>query len=169
MFISKFSKNFSNIVFVIYSALLIWLVLFKLNINISEMDHYRSVNFIPFYYETDIGFSFHIKEVLYNVLIFIPLGVYIGIYKSEWSFLKKTVLGLSVSLLFELTQFVFALGASDITDIIANTAGGVAGIILCSLLKKLFPRKHITIVNVFGFMIEISVILLFVVLVIANS
>lgn len=166
---SNFKINFSNIVFVMYSALLIWLVLFKLNINIGEMDHYRSVNFIPFYYETEIGFSFHFKEVLYNVFIFIPLGVYINIYKSEWSFLKKTVLCLSVSLLFELTQFVFALGASDVTDIITNTAGGMAGIILCLLLKRLFPRKYTIIVNVLGFMIEISAIILLAILLIANG
>ena len=168
MFISKFSKNFSNIVFVIYLALLVWLVLFKINIDIREMDRYRSVNFIPFYYETDIGFSFHIKEVLYNVLIFIPLGVYINIYGSEWSFLKKIIPCLSVSLLFELIQFVFALGASDVTDIIVNTAGGMSGIILCILLNKLFPRKYITIVNILGFMIEILVIILLVILLIAN-
>lgn len=169
MFKSKSQKNFTNMVFVIYSALLIWLVLFKFNIDFREMDHFRSVNFIPFYYISEVGFSYHFKEVLYNVLIFIPLGVYVGIYKSEWSFFKKILPCLSVSLLFELIQFVFALGASDITDIITNTTGGIAGIVLCFLMKKIFPQKHITIINVLGVMIEILAILLLTILLIANS
>ena len=169
MFKSKFQKNFSNIVFIIYFALLIWLVLFKLNINFSEMSYFRSVNIIPFYYDREIGFAFHFKEVLYNVLIFIPLGVCIDIYKSDWSFFKKILPCLSISLLFEIIQFVFALGASDITDIITNTAGGITGAILCFLLKKMFPQKHITIINIFGFTAEILAVLLLAILLIANS
>ena len=169
MFKSKSQKNFSNIVFVIYFALLIWLILFKLNINFSEMSFFRSVNIIPFYYDTEIGFRFHFKEVLYNVLIFIPLGVCIDIYKSDWSFFKKILPCLSISLLFETIQFVFALGASDITDIITNTTGGIIGIILCFLFKKIFPQKHITIINILGFITEILAILLLEILLIANS
>ena len=169
MFKSKSQKNFSNIVFVIYFVLLIWLVLFKFNINLREMSFFRSVNIIPFYYDREIGFAFHFKEVLYNVLIFIPLGFCIDIYKSDWSFFKKILPCLSISLLFEIMQFVFALGASDITDIITNTAGGIVGIILCLLFKKMFPQKHITIINILGFIAEILAILLLAILLIANS
>ena len=169
MFRSKSQKNFSNIVFVIYFTLLIWLVLFKFNINFKEMSFLRSVNFIPLYYDREIGFAFHFKEVLYNILIFIPLGVCIDIYKSDWTFLKKILPCLSISLLFEIIQFVFALGASDITDIITNTTGGIIGIILCFLFKKMFPQKHITIINIFGFIVEILAILLLAILLIANS
>lgn len=169
MFRSKFQRIFSNIVFVIYFALLIWLVLFKFSINISELGSIRSVNLVPFYYDTEIGFAFHFKEVLYNVLIFIPLGLCIDIYKQDWSFGKKILPGLSVSLLFEILQFAFALGASDVTDIITNTAGGIIGIMLCMLLQKMFAKKYITVICVMGFIVEILAVLLLAILLIANS
>lgn len=169
MFQSKFQRIFSHIVFVIYFALLIWLVLFKFSINLKELGSIRSVNMIPFYYDTEIGFAFHFKEVLYNVLIFIPLGVCIDIYKSDWSFGKKILPGLCISLLFEILQFAFALGASDITDIITNTIGGVIGIMLCMLLQKIFPRKYITVICVLGFIVEILAVLLLAILLIANG
>ena len=169
MFQSKSQRIFSHIVFVIYFALLIWLVLFKFNINISVMDYVRSINIIPFYYDMEIGFAFHFKEVLYNVLIFIPLGVCIDVYKPDWSFWRKIIPGLCISLLFEILQFAFALGASDITDIITNTTGGVIGIMLCMLLQKMFPRKYITVICVLGFIVEILAILFLAILLIANS
>lgn len=168
MFQSKSQKICFNIVFIIYFVLLIWLVLFKFSINFNELDHIRSVNLIPFYYDTEIGFAFHFKEVLYNVLIFIPLGVCIGVYKSDWSFGKKILPGFSVSLLFEVLQFVFALGACDITDLITNTTGGITGILLCCLLQKIFPKKYITVICVTGFLVEIMAVLFLAILLIAN-
>lgn len=168
MFRSKAQKIFSSVVFIIYFMLLIWLVLFKLSVNFNELDYIRSVNLIPFYYDTEIGFAFHFKEVLYNVLIFIPLGVCIGIYRSDLSFGRKILPGFLVSLLFEVLQFVFALGASDITDLITNTTGGIIGILLCCLLRKMFPKKYITVICVMGFLVEILAVLLLAILLIAN-
>lgn len=36
----------------------------------------------------------------------------------------------SVTLLYEVVQYIFAIGASDITDLLGNTLGGVIGIAL---------------------------------------
>ena len=53
--------------------------------------------------------------------MFIPMGIYINLFKPKWSFIQKATLCLGISLLFEILQFVLAIGASDITDIIGNT------------------------------------------------
>lgn len=42
------SNCFVTILFLIYLALLVWIILFKLQFSISDLDKIRSINFIPF-------------------------------------------------------------------------------------------------------------------------
>lgn len=58
------------ILFLLYLALLIWIILFKLQFSILDLDRVREINLIPFYYEHEV--TFHATEVLQNVLIFMP-------------------------------------------------------------------------------------------------
>lgn len=102
------------------------------------------------------------------VTVFVPLGVCIGIFKHNWSFIKKLMPCLCLSLMFEILQFTFAIGASDITDIIGNTLGGFIGIAICILFEKIMKEKFISIVNIIGLIIEIVAIVLLGILFIAN-
>lgn len=65
-------------------------------------------------------------------------------------------------------QYILAIGASDITDIIGNTLGGIAGIVCYILLEKIFKNKCITIINTLGLAIEILVVVMLAVLLLAN-
>ena len=67
------SNCFVTILFLIYLALLVWIILFKLQFSISDLDKIRSINFIPFHYDKEIGAAFHLTEVLKNFLIFVPM------------------------------------------------------------------------------------------------
>lgn len=58
-----------SVLFLIYLALLVWIILFKLQFNINDLDTVRSINLIPFYYDKEIGTVFHLKEVFENLLI----------------------------------------------------------------------------------------------------
>ena len=60
------SNYLATILFFIYLALLIWIILFKLQFSIHDLDKMRSVNFIPFYYDKEIGVAFHLTEILEN-------------------------------------------------------------------------------------------------------
>lgn len=119
-----------SVLFLIYLALLVWIILFKLQFNINDLDTVRKINIIPFYYDKEIGVDFHIKEVLENLLIFVPMGIYLQmlLFKSK-SYLKLLIIA-GISLLLEITQYILAIGSSDITDLITNTAGGLLGIAL---------------------------------------
>jgi glycopeptide antibiotics resistance protein len=56
---------------------------------------------------------------------------------------KKVILfGLASSLLFEVFQYLFAIGGSDITDIMANTLGTIGGVCLYVLLRRIFSNKR---------------------------
>lgn len=168
MFKSKKQKNFSIIVFGIYLVLLIWLILFKFSININELGHIRNINLIPFQDSMVINGHLEIREIIYNVLVFVPLGVYISIFNQKWSFTKKIIPCFCLSFFFETAQFVFAIGASDITDLIGNTLGGIIGIVLYGLFVKIFKKKHITVINVLGAIIEFFAVLILGVLLISN-
>lgn len=167
--VSKKHKNMAFIVFGIYFFLLVWLILFKFEIDISKLDTIRRINFIPFHYADEIGMHFHLEEVIYNMLVFVPLGVYIQFFKPQWSFIVKMLLGFCLSFIFESLQYIFAIGASDITDVIDNTLGGVAGVLLAKVLGKIFKEKSITLVNVIGLIIEVIAFALLIVLFIANA
>lgn len=130
--------------FIIYMVLLVWIILFKLQFSINELDTIRSVNFIPFHYDNEIGIRFHLTEVLENVAIFAPLGIYLCMLKHEPKFTVKLMFIVGTSLALEVFQYILSIGRSDITDLITNTCGGLLGIAIYSILVKLFRSRRRT-------------------------
>lgn len=136
----------THILFFLYCLFIVWCVLFKTAFTFREIlemfqsGRPRSLNLIPFYYDCDISIRFHINEVLLNVLLFFPFGVYLKMLDIP---IRRAVLtGFLFSLTMEFCQFAFALGACDITDIITNTAGTAAGILLYHLALLLFKDRR---------------------------
>ena len=151
------------ILFAIYMALLIWIILFKLEFSISVIKTNRSINLIPFYYGNEIGMRFHLKEVLENAVIFIPLGIYLCMFKYKSSVKVKFIFILMISLILEVSQYILAVGRTDVTDLITNTCGGMVGVGLYWLAVKVFHNKKrvdliITILAI-GVMIAVAGIL----------
>lgn len=148
----KVIKNFLNIgigiIGIVYLIVLIKIILFKYGLT-SEA---RSLNLVPFEFlnvfidrtELDIA----LKNVLGNIAIFIPLGIFIS-YMIKKKILISGVICLLISLLFEAIQFVTGCGATDIDDLILNTIGGVIGVLIYEyLLKHLDEKVDIPIVTV---------------------
>lgn len=132
------------LLFVIYMILLVWIIVFKLQFSISELDTCRSINLIPFYYDNEVGVRFHMTEVVENIAIFAPLGIYLCMLKHEPRFFIKLMFILGISLALEVLQYIFAIGRSDITDLLTNTFGGILGIVIYIVLVKLFrSRKRV--------------------------
>ena len=80
----------------IYLFIVAWIILFKLSTlsEIAHLDHIRKINLIPFHYDEEQ--SYHLTEVLKNVMIFIPLGIYFKLLKITG---KKAILcGMTFSL-----------------------------------------------------------------------
>ncbi len=169
MFKTKRQRSFSVVVFAIYMLLLVWLILFKFATNLNDLGHIRNINVIPFRESMIVNGKLDLSEIIYNILVFIPLGVYIDIFKNDRSIIKKIIPCFCLSLLFESLQFIFAIGASDITDIIGNTLGGLIGIVICKLFEKIFKGKFITIINCIGLIIEILGLVMIGILLFANN
>lgn len=142
--VSMKEKRRTAILFALYGLILIWIVLFKMSFSLEEISMLRterSVNWIPFHYATEVT-RFHRKEVFLNVLIFVPVGIWLKMFALPTR--KAVLLGLITSLALEACQFLFVIGASDITDLLTNTLGTAVGVCLYALLRKLFPNKQKT-------------------------
>jgi glycopeptide antibiotics resistance protein len=92
----------------------------------------------------------------------------VQIFKDKWNMMKKIMVILLSSILFETIQYAFAIGASDITDLIGNTMGGIIGIYLCMLLRKIVPKKCVSLINVLGIVVETTGVGLLLLLLLAN-
>ncbi len=99
-----------------------------------------------------------------------PLGIYIEIIFYKWSTTKKILIFLIISLVCEVLQFIFAVGASDITDIINNTLGGIIGFLIFKVIVKLFNNrdKAHNFVNIISTISTVLMILLLAFIIIAN-
>lgn len=155
---------------IIYLIVLTWIILFKMQFSIEELDHFRNINLIPFYGSAIINNRIEFSEIYSNVLVFIPFGLYISMLKDKWSFLKKVGPIALVSLCYEVLQFIFAIGASDITDIIDNTLGGIIGIAIYFVIRKIFKTDFKTnkILNIIALICTVCIVTLILLLVIVN-
>ena len=137
----KKSKNdiWLNALFCIYIILLVWIIIFRLSFSVSGIHKVRELNFIPFYYKNVYEGDIPIVEAILNVLIFAPLGIYLKMFGVS----NKNILlsGFFISFMFELLQYIFKLGASDITDIITNTLGTMCGMYIYLLFERVLKNK----------------------------
>lgn len=165
---NKKQRNLSIGLFIIYFLFLIWIILFKLQFSFAYLDHIRNINLIPFSGSVIVNGKVDFLEIIDNVLAFVPYGIFICMLKSQSSFTIKVIPIFMTSLLFEILQFIFAIGASDITDLIANTLGGIIGIGIFFVMSKIFKEKAYKIVNIITLIAAIMLISLVVVLIVAN-
>lgn len=157
----KRAHRFTVMLLVVYVLVILWIMLFKLGVRFSYMDQ-RTVNLRPFRGLYTAGERLVWSELILNVLVFIPLGLYVGALYRHWKFRNRLLLILGASLLLEGLQFMMAIGAFDITDVITNTTGGMTGLIGFMLLDKIFrdPLRAQRVVNVIAAMGTILVVVL---------
>lgn len=161
-------KNITVCLLGIYLALLSWIVLFKMQFSLEDLPQIRNVNLIPYGDSMIVNGAVDTSELINNVLAFLPLGLYIGMLKPEWPFWKKLLPIAGLSLIYETFQFVFGIGATDITDLINNTLGGAIGILILCVLSVLWRQKTVRILNRIG-MIATALLLLFLFLIFSIS
>lgn len=151
-------KLLSKALLALYLLILLWLVLFKLSFDLwSVILHYqtRSINLIPF------AGSGNLREIIDNCVVFIPLGLLLSVNFKRANFWRKLAFVLVLSLTAEIAQFVFAIGVTDMTDLITNTFGGFLGLILYDLGNKYINNEKLDrFIVLVGTILLVSLILL---------
>lgn len=146
----------------IYLLLLTWVILFKLQIPFAPLSNFRSVNWIPFAASVIINGRLHVSEIVENVLVFLPVGIYVGMLKPDWPFVQKVCPAFLLSLCYETFQYVFAIGATDVTDLISNTLGSALGVLLLGLLAKVLQDRTARVLNRVAFVCTVLAAALFI-------
>lgn len=134
IFFHDIKKTAAYIFFSLYLAAICFLVGFP---NIAGMRIVLSHNFIPLR-----GMLTDITNSYLNVLLFIPLGIFVPCLWPEYRSMMKTVgLGLMTSLGIEILQ-IFTFRATDINDVITNVAGTMIGYLIGKLIINRFPQLN---------------------------
>jgi len=140
--------------FAVYLAVLVWVVLWKAHLPFIGRDDMREIKLVPFVSGEGYGFS-DPYEVLANLLLFVPLGIYLGALGVKGA--VPIVVGTSLAL--EVAQFVLATGSSDVTDVVVNTVGGLIGLGFVIALK---PKPRVlAVVLVAGTVLALVAIFLY--------
>ena len=162
---NKERNRLTTVLFIIYLIALYWILIFKMGVRFSYMGN-RRVNLIPFNESLILKGKIDFAELVLNVVIFIPFGIYAGILFERWIFGKKLFFFFLLSLIVEALQFILAVGAFDITDLITNTLGGIIGLMIFKAIERAFnntikAQKFINIAAAIGtvFMILLLVLL----------
>ncbi len=148
------STRWTKVIFIAYIILLTWVILFKMDLTetIYRMQYsgYRSLNLIPFAGTAVYNGQLAYREIGLNIGVFIPYGIYLRVLHTKESrfhdFLQITL----CSLLFEVIQFCFSIGVADVTDLLANSLGGLVGIVLFDYLKKIGKTKVVGWINLWS-------------------
>ena len=149
-------RNLTIVLSIVYLLILIWILLFKMSFSLEELYRSRSINLIPFAQSTIVNGRIHISEIINNVIIFVPVGIYASMLIKNESIIKQVSLAFWVSLSIEVLQFILAVGASDITDLIGNTMGGVIGIGVFYLFTMIFKSRTIKVFNILASIVTVG-------------
>ena len=163
--------------FVLYKEILLlffvfYVLCFFQIVTLSDTSASSSSNFIPFkeIMRYKPFSNLFIKNVIGNVLLFLPYGYFVGKYFAGKSKKLSFFLVLLASISIECTQLLIGR-VFDVDDILLNIIGGIIGYLLYLILEKTYeklPRivKSELFLNIFFSLLLIGSIILLVLLLI---
>ncbi|HFI2446720.1 TPA: VanZ family protein [Streptococcus suis] len=154
------TRKISMFLFLTYLLLLTWMIVFKMDLSILAGRYSTAqINLIPLAGTAVYDGVLNFPEIFFNVVSFIPFGIYMEILFRKASWTVNLLVILLVSLAFEVVQYILLLGIADITDLLANGLGGAIGINIMYVLTSIWHEKTYARMNVFSLVLTIFVIL----------
>ena len=110
-----------------------------------------------------------LSNLLGNIVIFVPLGVYVALFHKDKAVWKNTLWVVLASVAAEAAQFAFKTGIGDIDDVLLNTLGGLLGVLLCRGIYWLCKNEDFKARCVVAFMAPLAGMLCFGILLLMNA
>jgi glycopeptide antibiotics resistance protein len=126
-----------------YSAILLLVeyvfLLFCSTVIFRATGETRQYDFHPFwsYNRPDL-----FVENIMNVVVFIPVGLLLGIAFKQMTWWKALLLGCSISVTIESLQFFLMRGFSELDDVMHNTVGCLLGYGIMTILRIIFNTRY---------------------------
>jgi glycopeptide antibiotics resistance protein len=84
--------------------------------------------------------GYRLIEFSANVALFVPLGVLVLLWRTDWAWRQATLLAFAVTVIIEVLQNVLRPERfAAVSDIVANTLGGAIGALLVVLARRRAP------------------------------
>lgn len=87
------------------------------------------------------GRDYIFGQIVMNVLVFIPMGFLLGGILHGKGWWKALLIGLGMSLLIEVLQYMRMCGVTEVDDLIHNAFGFMIGWGVYRLVHRLFERQ----------------------------
>lgn len=99
-------------------------------------------NMTPFWSYTEIinGKQNLIPEILMNVVVFAPVGLFLGLTFRDLKRKSVLVVAVCISLSIEVLQFILHRGFSELDDVMHNTIGSLLGYGVYKLARYGFKK-----------------------------
>lgn len=81
-------------------------------------------------------------ENIMNVVVFVPVGLLLGIAFKQMTWWKALLIGCSISVTIESLQFFFMRGFSELDDVMHNTLGCLIGFGFMIILRIIFKTRY---------------------------
>lgn len=156
---SKKTKHNPILLMIVFSIYIIILFAYLF----LKAHSFQSINLIPFHTITAYlahGGFISLVNVLGNIVLFIPLGIYLTLFNPNKRIVINTLWIVLMSVTAEILQYTFKVGATDIDDILLNGLGGFLGIIIYKILYKVFKNKVVYAIEVISLIVGITFLIL---------
>lgn len=110
-----------------------------------EAQQHRGIELTPFWSYGAIreGSYVILPETIMNVIVFIPVGLMMGLAYREANWKRVLVVGASLSFSIELLQLLFKKGCFEIDDILHNTLGCIIGYGIFKLVRYVVNKIRV--------------------------
>lgn len=118
-------------------------LLFCSTVILRTVGETRQYDFQPFwsYKAIQEGREDLLAENIMNVVVFIPVGMLLGIAFKQMTWWKALLIGCNISVTIESLQFFLMRGYSEVDDVMHNTVGCLIGFGIISILRIIFKTR----------------------------
>lgn len=146
----KNDKKICVVLLIVYITALLYFLFFSEFLGRTSVAEDLRYNLVPFReirrfikYASQIGLYGVAVNLVGNVVVFIPLGYFVGIFQKEPKRIWKGIMWtFTFSLEVELIQLITRVGICDVDDLILNTIGGAVGIIIYGIIHRYVTQNN---------------------------
>ena len=123
------SRKLNKVLLPIYIVFIMYMTLMYREIGIGKLKLALFWSYRRF-----LSSTAYRMEILNNIWLFVPLGAIVYRLYPKW---RATLVPVVISVGVEAMQYLLSVGVCEVDDVISNGMGGVVGVMVCWLVRRL--------------------------------